>query len=217
MEAINKREQANDSTYSLTPNDKTHPDNDGHLVMAYLFLKAQGLAGKIADISIYGPDRRVLKAENCNVTQVSATTNGISFNYLAKSLPYPLDTVPRSWPCISIAYPESVEQRKPNVRFGKITILKNQYGFVESSCIMEPGDSGGPLFDLYGRVIGIHSGIQAPEDVNYEVPVDTYRKYWSALNKAENYKAMPVDTDLVTEDTGAGQITETAVGVQKQC
>ncbi|MES2810326.1 MAG: trypsin-like peptidase domain-containing protein [Bacteroidota bacterium] len=103
-------------------------------------------------------------------------------------------------PCISIAYPESVEQRKPNVRLGKVTVLKNQYGFVESSCIMEPGDSGGPLFDMAGRVIGIHSGIQTPEDVNYEVPIDVYRKYWSALNKAENYKAMPADSDLVAKD-----------------
>jgi serine protease Do len=103
-------------------------------------------------------------------------------------------------PCISIAYPESVEQRKPNVRFGKIMVLKNQYGFVESSCLMEPGDSGGPLFDLDGRVIGIHSGIQIPEDVNYEIPVDTYRKYWSALNRAENYKEMPVDTDVIAKN-----------------
>ncbi|WP_432327281.1 hypothetical protein ACRQ5D_27590 [Mucilaginibacter sp. P25] len=37
MTEINLREQAKDSTFSLTPNDRVHPDNDGHLVMAYLF------------------------------------------------------------------------------------------------------------------------------------------------------------------------------------
>src|ERR1700712_5273660 len=42
MTEINKREQAKDSTFSLTPNDRVHPDNDGHLVMASIFLKAQG-------------------------------------------------------------------------------------------------------------------------------------------------------------------------------
>jgi serine protease Do len=104
-------------------------------------------------------------------------------------------------PCISIAYPESVEQRKPNIRFGHITLLKNKHGFVQSSCVMEPGDSGGPLFDLLGRVISIHSGIEVPEDVNYEVPVDTYRKYRSALSKPENYTALPVDTDAFVKDT----------------
>jgi len=104
-------------------------------------------------------------------------------------------------PCISIAYPESPEQRKPNIRFGHITLLKNKHGFVQSSCVMEPGDSGGPLFDLLGRVIGIHSGIEVPEDVNYEVPVDTYRKYRSALSKPENYTALPADTDAFVKDT----------------
>ena len=103
-------------------------------------------------------------------------------------------------PCISIAYPESLAQRKPLVRYGKISSLKNEYGFVESTCVMEPGDSGGPLFDLNGRVIGIHSGIQIPEDVNYEVPVDTYRKYWSALLQPKDYQALPEELSTIAVD-----------------
>ncbi|SDD46320.1 serine protease Do [Mucilaginibacter pineti] len=103
-------------------------------------------------------------------------------------------------PCISIAYPESLEQRRPDVRFGHIAVLKNKYGFMESTCVMEPGDSGGPLFDLQGRLIGIHSGVEKLEDINYEVPVDTYRKYHTALIRAENYAAMPSDTNMVSTD-----------------
>ncbi|MDT3405312.1 S1C family serine protease [Mucilaginibacter terrae] len=103
-------------------------------------------------------------------------------------------------PCISIAYPESQEQRKPMVRFGRITLLKNEYGFLQSSCVMEPGDSGGPLFDLNGRVIGIHSGIQIPEVINYEVPIDTYRKFWQALSRPVNYTSLPSDSGIVTVD-----------------
>jgi len=105
-----------------------------------------------------------------------------------------------STPCLSIAYPESLEQRKPTVRFGRITLLKNKYGFLQSSCVMEPGDSGGPLFDLLGRVIAIHSGIEVPECVNYEVPIDTYRKYWNALSKPEDYQELP-DSLTVSSDT----------------
>jgi serine protease Do len=104
-------------------------------------------------------------------------------------------------PCISIAYPESLEQRKPNVRFGQISTLKNEYGFLQSTCIMEPGDSGGPLFDLLGRVIGIHSGIRIPEDINYEVPVDTYRKYWPALSQAKDYQTLPADSVPIGKDS----------------
>lgn len=100
-------------------------------------------------------------------------------------------------PCLSIAYPESLEQRKPDVRFGRIVKLKNKYGFMESTCVMEPGDSGGPLFDLSGRLIGIHSGIEKSENINYEIPVDTYLKYRTSLMRPENYNALPVDTDAI--------------------
>jgi serine protease Do len=103
-------------------------------------------------------------------------------------------------PCISIAYPESLEQRRPSVRFGHISVLKNKYGFMQSTCVMEPGDSGGPLFDLSGRVIGIHSGIETAEDINYEIPIDTYRRYYSALSKSENFTSLPVDTNIILPD-----------------
>ena len=111
-------------------------------------------------------------------------------------------------PCISIAYPESLNQPLPAVRFGRITQVKNDKGFVQSSCIMEPGDSGGPLFDYRGRVIGLHSAVDISESINYEVPVDLYRKYWTALNKAEHYTQFPATEDPVNEDSlAAGLMT----------
>ncbi|HWZ35237.1 MAG TPA: SGNH/GDSL hydrolase family protein, partial [Mucilaginibacter sp.] len=65
MNAINKREQARDTAFSLTPGDRIHPDNNGHLVMAYLFLKAQGLANNVvADVAVNAADRKVEKAVN---------------------------------------------------------------------------------------------------------------------------------------------------------
>jgi lysophospholipase L1-like esterase len=98
MMAINLREQAKDSTFSLTPNDRVHPDNDGHLVMAYLFLKAQGLEDKVvADININAKNKQVSRSVNCRITNVIAAADSLSFNYLANSLPYPIDTIPRSW------------------------------------------------------------------------------------------------------------------------
>ncbi|MBK0380820.1 SGNH/GDSL hydrolase family protein [Mucilaginibacter segetis] len=98
MEKINLEEQKKDSTFSLTPNDRIHPDNDGHLVMAYLFLKAQGLAGKpVADIEINASAKKLDKSVNCQISNIAGTNNSVSFNYLANSLPYPLDTIPRGW------------------------------------------------------------------------------------------------------------------------
>ncbi|RCH55192.1 hypothetical protein DJ568_08370 [Mucilaginibacter hurinus] len=98
MTEINRKGQQTDSLYSLTPTDRIHPDNDGHMVMAYLFLKAQGFANKpVADVVINASKRRVEKSVNATVTNVLVKGNDISFDYLAGSLPYPLDTIARGW------------------------------------------------------------------------------------------------------------------------
>lgn len=102
--------------------------------------------------------------------------------------------------CVSIAYPTTLSQKLPSVRFGRISRLTDVWGFMVSTCIMEPGDSGGPLFDELGRVIGIHSRIDVDEKINYEVPVDLYRKYWTALNVAEDYKSLPIKEDTLEPD-----------------
>lgn len=108
--------------------------------------------------------------------------------------------------CVSIAYPTTLSQKLPSVRFGRISRMVDLWGFMVSSCIMEPGDSGGPLFDDHGRVVGIHSRIDVDEKINYEVPVDLYRKYWTALNVAEDYKTLPLKEDIFGADPQEHQI-----------
>jgi len=109
-------------------------------------------------------------------------------------------------PCISISYPTQLNQVLPSGRFGRIARLSNRNGFVHSTCKMEPGDSGGPLFDYMGRVVALHSNCGRNEDENYEVPVDLYRKYWTALNQPENYKSLPSQTDDVGTDPQSDSI-----------
>jgi serine protease Do len=104
-------------------------------------------------------------------------------------------------PCISISYPESLNQTLPTLRLGNVAEVKNEYGFIRSTCKMEPGDSGGPLFDYYGRVIGLHSAIDVSEEMNFEIPVDLYRRYWTALNKETLYTAFPEKPDSIKIDS----------------
>ncbi len=95
MTQINKQEQQKDSLFTMEAIDRIHPTNDGQMVMTYLFLNAQGLAGdKVADISVDAKNGQIDKQENCKLTGVALNNSGIQFNYLAKSLPYPLDTIP---------------------------------------------------------------------------------------------------------------------------
>lgn len=86
--------QKADSTYSFCPADRVHPDKDGQMVMAYLFLKAQGLSGsKVAEIGIDAKRSKVKVEENCVISALSCADGRVSFDYLAKSLPYPCDSV----------------------------------------------------------------------------------------------------------------------------
>ena len=53
MRELSLKEQEKDSTFTFCRIDRIHPDNDGQMVMAYLFLKAQGLAGnEVSSVSI---------------------------------------------------------------------------------------------------------------------------------------------------------------------
>lgn len=99
MSEINERMQQTDPKFTLCgEGDRIHPDNEGHMVMAWLFLKAQGLAGKpVADFEVNASKQKVVKAENCEITNVKKAGANLSFNYLAKSLPLPLDTIARGW------------------------------------------------------------------------------------------------------------------------
>ncbi|MDR0348816.1 MAG: SGNH/GDSL hydrolase family protein [Tannerella sp.] len=92
MTAINRREQQADSTFTLCGNDRVHPSDDGHLVMAYLFLKAQGFTNKpVADMRIDASGKTITHAENCRISNLSVSSHKIHFTYQADALPYPVD------------------------------------------------------------------------------------------------------------------------------
>jgi hypothetical protein len=98
MTALNQQMQKSAPSFTLCGEDRVHPDNDGHMVMAYLFLKAQGFAGKeVSAMDIDAAKAAVKSASNCTVSNLKKTSTGISFDYLAASLPYPLDTIARGW------------------------------------------------------------------------------------------------------------------------
>ncbi len=97
MTALNNHLQQKDSTFTMIGPDRIHPGNAGHLVMASLILKSQGLSGQpVADVRI-NANGKVQQAVNCKVTNFAATAGKVSFDYLAGALPFPVDTVSRVW------------------------------------------------------------------------------------------------------------------------
>ena len=71
MCGLNKQIQLSDSTATFCGGDRIHPDKDGHMVMAYLFLKAQGLAGQeIASFQINATNRKAMEERNCRISHI---------------------------------------------------------------------------------------------------------------------------------------------------
>ncbi|MDR2448488.1 MAG: SGNH/GDSL hydrolase family protein [Prevotellaceae bacterium] len=98
MTELNLEGQKTDPAFTLCGGDRVHPDNDGHMVMAYLFLKAQGFAGReVATMQIDAAGKKIIQAKYCRLSNLKVSPTTVSFDYLAESLPYPLDPVARGW------------------------------------------------------------------------------------------------------------------------
>jgi serine protease Do len=84
--------------------------------------------------------------------------------------------------------------RSPVVRVGQIleVQLSKRMGYIRTDCTLVGGDSGGPLFDMQGRVIGIHSRIGGQITSNMHVPIDTFRETWDRLVASEKFDGSEV-------------------------
>lgn len=98
------------------------------------------------------------------------------------------DLKPGQW-CVTLGYPVSFERGKaPVVRLGRI--LRNRSGMIFADCKIMGGDSGGPLFDLEGRVIGIGSRCDDDVLLNIHVPIDSFRDNWDRLVQKEDFNSL---------------------------
>jgi S1-C subfamily serine protease len=75
------------------------------------------------------------------------------------------------------------------VRLGRVLLTDREA--ITSDCTLVGGDSGGPLFDMHGRVIGINSRIAGAITANLHVPVDTFSDTWDRLVKSDVWGHLP--------------------------
>jgi serine protease Do len=68
-------------------------------------------------------------------------------------------------------------------RLGRLVRLANST--FQSDCILIGGDSGGPLFDLQGRLVGINSRVGNEVQENMHVPMSEFVGKWDDLLKGE--------------------------------
>ncbi len=93
---------------------------------------------------------------------------------------------PGEW-CFALGHPGGFDKaRGPVLRVGKI--IKQTANSLHSDCVLMGGDSGGPLFNFNGEVIGIHSQIWEGRDQNVHVSMAPFLRSWDAMQKSQVIK-----------------------------
>lgn len=157
---------------------------DGYILTAGHVLAATG-----DDLEVTLPDGREVKARALgrNMNRDAA---------LAKI------TDPGEWPFVEMASPDGIEQgewvlamghpggydvsRGAPLRIGRLWEADAK-AYFRSDCTVSGGDSGGPLFDLDGRVVGIHSSISQNLSENRHVPIGVFHQDMERLKKGDRW------------------------------
>ena len=74
--------------------------------------------------------------------------------------------------------------RTPPVRFGRV-VSKGPGNFFTTDCTLIGGDSGGPIFSLDGKIIGVNSSIGMSLKNNNHAGVDGFKDEWERLLAGE--------------------------------
>jgi serine protease Do len=94
-------------------------------------------------------------------------------------------TKPGDW-VLALGHPGGYDKTRTIVaRMGRILRFRGEA--IQTDCTLIGGDSGGPLFDMHGRVIGIHSRISNSTTENYHVPIDAFLEDWNQLADGESW------------------------------
>jgi serine protease Do len=81
---------------------------------------------------------------------------------------------------LALGHPGGFDSKRSLVvRLGRVVSVAP--GILQTDCTISPGDSGGPLFDIQGRVIGIHTAISSSMSENFHVPITEFYDTWQEL------------------------------------
>lgn len=147
-----------------------------------LILTAAHVVSSLADeVIVIFPDGRRVSAEKLggdfdrDAAMVRITEEG---EYPFVKVGQSSDLMRNEW-CVAMGHPGGFDpMRSPPVRLGRV-LSRGQ--FITTDCAVVGGDSGGPLFDVKGEVIGIHSNIGADLTENRHVPIGVFLADWEAM------------------------------------
>ncbi|WP_164103404.1 trypsin-like peptidase domain-containing protein [Candidatus Laterigemmans baculatus] len=99
--------------------------------------------------------------------------------------------------CVGIGYPSidaPASNRTPTVRMGRIVLADAAPWIVVSSCRVEQGDSGGGLFDMQGRLVGVCSGNGSLTRASTRhVGIELFERHWNDLVEVKRLESPSED------------------------
>jgi serine protease Do len=141
------------------------------------------------EMSVIFPDGKAFIAKVLG----SNRTKDISMLQLVDKMDWPFveigdsDAMAISNHVIALGHAGGYDTRRPApVRFGRL-LSKNRNGFITSDSVLIGGDSGGPLFDLDGKLVGINSSIGQTWSTNNHAGISSLMLDWDRLIKGDTW------------------------------
>lgn len=152
-----------------------------------LVLTAAHVAGGVGkELTVIMEDGKRLKAESMGLV---STTDCAMVRILEKGT-YPHAVMDRDdttklgdW-VFALGHSGGFDKDRGSVvRLGRL--VRTAESTIQSDCTLIGGDSGGPLFDLEGRLIGIHSRVGEVLSQNMHVPMHEFIQHWDEMTRGE--------------------------------
>lgn len=154
-----------------------------------LILTAAHVVGGNQEMSVIFPNGKAFTAKVLG----SNRTKDVAMLQLVKKMDWPYaevgdsDSMQIGEPVVAMGHAGGYDTRRPApVRFGRL-LSKNRRGFITSDSVLIGGDSGGPLFDLNGKVVGINSSIGNLWSTNNHAGISALKKDWDRLLKGDTW------------------------------
>lgn len=139
-------------------------------------------AGHVADsegmqVTVTFPDGKTAHGKTLRLATESDAglikiTDSGSWPHAELSDPKKENGRPGDW-VLALGHPGGFDLKRSLVaRLGRI--IRRNSEILQTDCTISPGDSGGPLFDMNGKVIAIHDAISFSMAENFHVPVTSF-------------------------------------------
>lgn len=141
------------------------------------------------EMSVIFPDGKAFIAKVLGANR----TKDVSMLQLVKKMDWPFaeigdsDALPIGSHVIALGHAGGYDTRRPApVRFGRL-LSKNRNGFITTDSVLIGGDSGGPVFDMNGKVVGINSSIGQTWSTNNHAGISSLVLDWDRLLKGDTW------------------------------